>query len=173
MKTAEQISGVLKIVMKENSDFNIMNERVLKLIQNLNIEFSPRISNISFYEGLVQLRKNSRKAIKTIKRSFLNSDVDFNRIIQSLNDLSSQQLRELYKEYKSEKENEKILLLLQIFIKKKEAIEWLAKFRKDKSIFISFKAKRVIFKRNFRFFFRKILSTHFKNLDDYHSYSIL
>lgn len=173
MKTKEQLSEALNVVIINNYDFDFISDRVLKLAQNLNFDFLTRTFNTSFYEGLVEVRNNSRKAIKKAKNFFSNSDIDFNRIIKSLNDLTSEELNELFKEYNAEKGNEKILYLLQIFIIKKEAIEWLANFLKNDSIYIFFKSKEIVFKRNFRFFFRKILSTHFKNLDDYHSFSIL
>jgi hypothetical protein len=173
MKRSEQLSNTLKIVMENSYDFDDLSEKVFKLSKNISFDFLYRSSQLSFYEGLVEIRKNSRKAIKKAKNSFSNLDNGFNRIIKSLNDLTVEELNSLYKEYKEEIGNEKILFLIQIFITKKEAIEWFAKIKKNDSEFIFFRFNKIVFERNYRFFFRKILSIHFKNLDDYHSYSIL
>jgi hypothetical protein len=179
VNTAKQLTESINKYLNDDrssdysSSYSKLVEQVLGRSKLTRFDFLPRTSSLSFYEGLVAIRKNSRSVLKKLKKSLSKSDTDFNKIIEYLNSSTSEELKSIYSEYNAEKNNQKILFLIQVFIAKKEAIEWLSKFKKFDVIYTSFGVEIVLFKRNVRFFFRKILSIHFKNLDDYHSYSIL
>ncbi len=181
MRTQEQLTRELELQEVLNGkwpsiysqDYSDLVDKLFSFKKINDLVFLPRITSHTFYEGLVEIRSNSRSLVKKLKRIFLESDTDFNRIIECLNKCTTEELKSIYKEYNTEENNEKVLFLIQVFIAKKEALEWLSKFIKESvfSRFIQF--LNITFKRNVRFFFRKILSLHFKNLDDYHSFSIL
>jgi hypothetical protein len=179
VNTSKQLTESLSNWLNEDrssdysSSYSKLVEKVLLHSKPSYLEFLPRTSSLSFYEGLVAVRKNSRSVLKKLKGTFSKSDTDFNKIIEYLNSSTSEELKSIYGEYNTEKNNQKILFLIQVFIAKKEAIEWLSKFKKFDVIYTSFGVEILLFKRNVKFFFRKILSIHFKNLEDYHSYSIL
>jgi hypothetical protein len=128
----------------------------------------------NLFSSLKLIHKEGREELKQLNKYLSNHHFSSSHTFEILNRLSLEEILSLYNEYKRENKNKRILFLLEIFILKKERIAWLKSFLKIiKSIIISFGELVLNFKRDFRFFYRRITSIHFKNLDDYHSLSVL
>ena len=149
------------------NDFESFTRAVEKVLYDNNT-----LANLSSSIKLVH--KAGREELKQLKKYLPNCNLSSRYTFETLNKLSLEEILSLYNKYKLENKNDRIIFLLEFFILKKERIAWLKSFLKIlKSIIISFGEPIINFKRDFRFFYRRISSIHFKNLDDYHSFSIL
>ena len=151
--------------------------RISEVFSNYNFNICD--GNLSF-----QHKRNLEQFKLSISRSldYLKSTIEdyqfvnrhFSRLINELSGLSLSELNQLYAWVENEVKSIETKSTLKFLINKIIKSRWLEKFilKIEKSIIliIQLAAKLII---NRRSIYRKILSFHFKNLDDYHDDIIL
>ncbi len=97
------------------------------------------------------------------------------RTLRRIQELTLSEMVSLYKIVVDRSENSYLLYFLSFCIRKQNTLDWLSKFIEDLKKLIKFILRKFVrlLSRNWRFYHRRIYGFIFKNLDDYHEYSIL